>query len=90
MNILEIDGGIASTSDLIVDTLTTQGTGGRTIPRFRNFQICNSSEKRLSDVQQRIGDSIPRVSFNVWDMEGDAGSFVSASPKFDLIIVCLV
>lgn len=90
MKILEIDGGIASVSDLIVDTLTVHRPDGRTVPRFRQFEICNNNEEQLSVLQQRIGDCGPRVSFNVWDIEGDAGSFLSGSLKYDLIVLCLV
>jgi hypothetical protein len=88
MKILEIDGGIASISGLVLETLTVNGPEGRTIPRFAQFDITNPDKFLLSTLEERMGSCGPRVSFKDLDVESDSGSFEEAT--YDLVVVCLV
>ncbi|CAG7934385.1 unnamed protein product [Penicillium olsonii] len=89
MKILEIDGGIASISDLILDSLSGQGVNGNATPRFGQFNITDSDGDRLAALEARRGNWGPRVSFNELDIETLSGAYDAETADYDLIVVCL-
>ena len=90
MKILEIDGGIASISDLILDSLSGQGANGNATPRFGQFNITDSDGNRLAALEARRENWGPRVSFNELDIETLSGAYDAETADYDLIVVCLV
>lgn len=89
MKILEIDGGIASISHLILASLSVKSTNADLIPRFAQFDITDSDGDRLATLKTRMGNCGPRVSFNTLDLEAHSG-LSDAETDYDLIVVCLV
>jgi hypothetical protein len=90
MNILELDGGVGSIAQLMMETLTSKCPDGRIIPRFARFDVARKDVNRISAIQTRLGDCSVRVFFKELDIGGNIDSEALESTSYDLIVVCLV
>ncbi|KAJ5747735.1 uncharacterized protein N7511_009431 [Penicillium nucicola] len=89
MKILEIDGGIVSISNHVLESLSVDSSNARVIPRFAQFDISDSDGDRLAALEARMGNCGPRVSFSKLNIETDSALYDAENAGYDLVVVCL-